>query len=47
VQHKSNERIGEARTPVRRALPIVLELAYKFCCTDRKRKYFQYETTAK
>jgi hypothetical protein len=46
AQHKSNERIGEARTPVRRASPIVIELAYKSRCTDRKRKFVQYETTA-
>ncbi len=44
--HKRNERIGKARTPVRRASPIVIELAYKFGCTDRKRKYIRYETTA-
>jgi hypothetical protein len=28
AQHKEYERIGEARTPVRRASPIVIELAY-------------------
>ncbi len=28
AQHKENKRIGEARTPVRRASPIVIELAY-------------------
>jgi hypothetical protein len=38
--------MGEARTPVRRALPIVIELAYNFRCTDQKRKYVQYKTTA-
>jgi hypothetical protein len=26
VQHKGNKRIGKARTPVRRASPIVIEL---------------------
>ena len=46
AQHKRNERIGEARTPVRRASPIVIQLAYIFRCTDRKQKYVQYETTA-
>ncbi len=45
AQHKRNERIGEARTPVSRASPIVIELAYKFCCTDQKQKYVQYKTT--
>ncbi len=44
-QHKRNERIGKVRTPVCCASPIVIELAYKFCCTDRKRKYVQYKTT--
>jgi hypothetical protein len=28
AQHKEHERIGEARTPVRHASPIVIELAY-------------------
>jgi hypothetical protein len=28
AQHKGSERIGEARTPVRCASPIVIELAY-------------------
>jgi hypothetical protein len=46
AQYKSNERIGEARTPVRRTSPIVIKLAYKFRCTDQKRKYVQYETMA-
>jgi hypothetical protein len=46
AQHKNNERIGEAQTPVRRASPIVIQLAYKFCSTDQKRKYIQYQTTA-
>jgi hypothetical protein len=46
AQYKSNERIGEARTPVCRTSPIVIQLAYKFRCTDRKRKNIQYETTA-
>jgi hypothetical protein len=27
VQHKGNERIGEARTSIRRALPIVIKLS--------------------
>jgi hypothetical protein len=45
AQHKRNERIGEAQTPVHPALPIVIELAYKFRCTDWKRKYVQYKTT--
>ncbi len=46
AQYKNNERIGEARTLVRRASPIVIQLAYKFRCTDRKQKYIQYETMA-
>ncbi len=37
--HKGNERIGEAQTTIRSASPIVIEIAYYFCCTDRKRKY--------
>ncbi len=28
AQHKEHKKIGEARTPVRRASPIVIELAY-------------------
>jgi hypothetical protein len=44
AQHKRNERIGEAQTPVRLASPIVIELAYIFRCTDRKRKYVRYKT---
>ncbi len=28
AQHKGNEKIGEARTPFCRALPIVIEIAY-------------------
>jgi hypothetical protein len=28
AQHQGNERIGKARTPVCRTLPIVIELAY-------------------
>ncbi len=28
AQHEEHERIGEARTPVRRASPIVIELTY-------------------
>jgi hypothetical protein len=30
AQQKGNERIGKARTPVRRTLPIVIELAINF-----------------
>ncbi len=45
AQHKRNERIGKVQTPVRRASSIVIELAYKFRCTDRKQKYVQYKTT--
>ncbi len=46
AQHKENERIGEARETIRSASPIVIEIAYLFSCTDRKRKYLRYETTA-
>jgi hypothetical protein len=28
VQHKGHERIGKPRMPIRRALPIVIEIAY-------------------
>ncbi len=45
AQHKRNERIGKAWTSVCRASSIVIELAYKFCCTDWKRKYVEYKTT--
>jgi hypothetical protein len=37
--HKGNERIGKARTTIRIALPIVIEIAYYFCCTDREQNY--------
>jgi hypothetical protein len=37
--HKGNERMGEEWTTIRSAWPIVIEVAYCFCCTDRKRKY--------
>jgi hypothetical protein len=46
AQYKEKERIGEARLTIRSASPIVIEIAYYFCCTDRKRKYVYYETTA-
>jgi hypothetical protein len=46
AQHKGNERIGEAQTPIRRALPIVIEIAYLFRFTDWKWKCVQYEMTA-
>jgi hypothetical protein len=36
---KGNERIGEARTTNRNASPVVIEIANKFCYTDRKQKY--------
>ncbi len=45
-QHKGNKRIGEARTSIRCASPIVLEIAFLFRCTDRKQNYVQYEATA-
>jgi hypothetical protein len=34
--HTDNERRGEARTTIRSASPIVIEIIYSFCCTDRK-----------
>jgi hypothetical protein len=37
--HKGNERIGKARRTIRSASPIGIEIAKKFCCTDRKQKY--------
>jgi hypothetical protein len=45
AQQKGNERIGETWTNIRSASPIVIEIAYLFCCTDRK--HVQYETKAK
>jgi hypothetical protein len=36
AQHKRNQSIGEAWTTVRSASPIVIEIAYLFCRTDRK-----------
>ncbi len=45
--HKEHERIGEASTSMRRASPIVIELAYEFRCSDQKRKYGKCETTVK
>jgi hypothetical protein len=47
VQRKGNKIIGEAQTPICRALPIVTEIAYYFCCAGQRQKYVQYETTAK
>jgi hypothetical protein len=44
--HKGSERIGKALTTNRSTSPIVIEIANKFCCTDRRRKYVQYEPTA-
>ncbi len=41
AQHKEHERIGEARTSIRCASPIVIELAFLFRCTDWKRNYVQ------
>jgi myo-inositol-1-phosphate synthase len=46
AQHKANERIGKQRTPIRHVSPIVIEIAYLYCCTDRKWKYVQYKMTA-
>ncbi len=43
---ETKEYLGEARTPFRCASPIVIEIAYYFRFTDRKRNYVQYETTA-
>jgi hypothetical protein len=37
--HKGNERIGEARTTIRSASPLVIEIAYYSCCTYWKWKY--------
>jgi Na+-driven multidrug efflux pump len=31
AQHKGNKRIGEARTSIRHALPIIIEIACLFC----------------
>jgi hypothetical protein len=45
-QYKGHKRIGEARTTIRRALPIVMELAYQCCCTDCKWRYVHNETMA-
>ncbi len=45
-EHKRNKRIGKAWTTVLSALPIVIEIAYYFRCTDRKWKYVQYKTAA-
>ncbi len=43
--HKGQNRIGEARTPICSASPIVTELTYKLSCTGRKRKYADYKMT--
>jgi hypothetical protein len=34
AQHKGNERIGKAWTPICDASPIVIEIAYQFCHPD-------------
>jgi hypothetical protein len=44
--HNDNERKGEAQTTIRSASPIVIEIVYSFCCTDRKWKYVKYKPTA-
>jgi hypothetical protein len=46
AQHKGNKRISNAWTSICRASPIVIEIACYFRCTDPKRDYVQYETTA-
>jgi hypothetical protein len=46
AQRKGNQRKCGLQTSMCRALPVVIELANLFCCSDRKRKYVQCLTTA-
>jgi hypothetical protein len=43
---KGNKIIDLAWISIRRALPIVIQIACLFYCTDRKRNFIQCETTA-